>query len=174
MAIEVIMILSIAGIMFGILNNSRVQSTGIGMDMIVHPGVSSGVAALSAASADVRIANVLRELPHVQVAAPVNIKLTTGATLENIYGIDYASFNALRPFVFKTGGPFQQPFDMIIDDLQAASGKGLKVGDTVKTLNHDFRVCGIVEHGKGQPQVHPAGDAGPIGRQSWEGVLCSI
>ena len=154
-AIEVIMILSIAAIMFGILNNSRNGTTGIGMDMMTHPGASTALMNTSAAAADVRIANVLRGLPHVQVVAPVNIKLTTGASLENIYGIDYESFNALRPFVFLSGGPFQQPFDMIIDDLQAASGKGLKVGDEVKALNHTFRVCGIVEHGKGSRKFIP-------------------
>ena len=148
-AIEVIMILSIAAIMFGMLNNSRTGTAGIGGDMVVHPGASTALMNTSAASADVRIADVLRGLPHVKVVAPINIKLTAGASLENIYGIDFESFNALRPFVFKAGGPFEHPFDMIIDDLQAASGKGLKVGDTVKALNHQFRVCGIVEHGKG-------------------------
>ncbi|MFC6646397.1 ABC transporter permease [Granulicella cerasi] len=148
-AIEVIMILSIAAIMFGMLDNSRNGTLGIGADMITHPGASTALMNTSSASADVRIANVLKDLPHVQVVAPVNIKLTTGASLENIYGIDFASFNALRPFVFKAGGPFEQPYDMIIDDLQAARGKGTKIGDTIKALNHDFRVVGIVEHGKG-------------------------
>ncbi len=148
-AIEVVMILSIAAIMFGILNGNRMQTTGVGMDMIVHPGAATALMNTSAAAADVRIAGVLAALPHVEVVAPVNLKLTAGSSLENIYGIDYKSFNALRPFVFLAGGPFQGPFDMIIDDLQAASGKGLHVGDQVKTLNHDFRVCGIVEHGKG-------------------------
>lgn len=148
-AIEVIMILSIAAIMFGILNGSRAQQSGTGMDMFVHPGASTALMNTSAASADVRIAGILRKLPHVDIVAPINIKLTTGSSLENIYGIDFATYDALRPFVFKAGGPFTGPFDMIVDDLQAASGKGLQIGSTVKALNHEFRVCGIVEHGKG-------------------------
>jgi len=154
-AIEVTMILSIAAIMFGILNGSRQQTTGAGWDMVVHPGASTALMNTSAAAADIRVADVLRKLPHVQVVAPANIKLTAGSSLENIYGIDFASYNALRPFVFLSGGPFQHPYDMIIDELQAASGKGLKVGDTVKTLNHEFRICGIVEHGKGSRKFIP-------------------
>ena len=154
-AIEVIMILSIAAIMFGMLNGSRQQTTGIGMDMIAHPGAASALMNTTAASADVRVADVLRKLPHVQVVAPVNIKLTAGSSLENIYGIDYASYNDLRPFVFVSGGPFQQPFDMIIDDLQAGSGRGFHVGDTIKALSHTFRICGIVEHGKGSRKFIP-------------------
>ena len=154
-AIEVIMILSIAAIMFGMLNGSREQQTGIGMDMIVHPGATTALMNTSAASADVRVAAVLRRLPHVEVASPVNIKLTAGSSLENVYGIDYPSYNALRPFVYLTGGPFNKPYDILIDDLQAASGKGTHVGDTVKLLNHEFTVCGIVEHGKGSRKFIP-------------------
>jgi putative ABC transport system permease protein len=154
-AIEVVMILSIAAIMFGILNGSRAQQTGTGWDMIVHPGAATALMNTSAASASIKVADVLRKLPHVQVVAPVNIKLTTGASLENIYGIEFASYDALRPFVFLSGTSFQGPFDMIIDDLQAASGKGFHVGDTIKAFNHDFRICGIVEHGKGSRKFIP-------------------
>jgi putative ABC transport system permease protein len=154
-AIEVIMILSVVAIFYGILNGSRTQTTGTGMDMIVHPGAASALMNTSSASADVRIASVLRQLPHVQVVAPVNIKLTAGSSLENIFGIDFDSYNALRPFVFKDGGPFKNPFDLIVDDYQAAAGKHLKVGDPVKVLNHVFTVCGIVEHGKGARKFIP-------------------
>lgn len=152
-AIEVVMILSIAAVMYGILNGSRTQTSGAGWDMLAHPGASSALMNTSAASADVRIADVLRKLPHVEVVSPVNVKLTLGSSVENISGIDYASYNALRPFTFVSGTPFQHPFDVIIDDLEAA--KGLKVGDTIKVLNHPFRICGIVEHGKGGRKYIP-------------------
>ncbi len=153
-AIEVIMILSVVAIFYGILNGSRLQNTGIGMDMIVHPGTASALMNTSSASADIRVANVLRQLPHVEVVAPVYLKLTAGSTLGNIYGIDYSSYNALRPFVYLSGKPFSQPFDLIIDDLQAKADK-LKVGDTVKLLNHTFTVCGVVESGKGSRKYIP-------------------
>ena len=146
-AIEVIMILSIAAIMLGMLNGSRTQTSGIGMDMITHPGTASALMNTSSANASVKVADVLQSLPHVQVAAPVNIKLTVGSSLENIYGIDFKSFNALRPFVFLSGGPFTGPYDVIIDDFQAA--RGFKVGDTMDILHHPFKICGIVENGKG-------------------------
>ena len=149
-AIEVVMILSIAAVMYGILNGSRAQNAGIGGDMIAHPGAATGLLNTSSAAADVRTAPILAALPHVRVVAPVYINFSAGNSLGNTFGIDYASYNALRPFVFKSGGPFQHPNDLIIDDLQAAADKGTKVGDTVEMFNHDkFTVCGIVEHGKG-------------------------
>lgn len=153
-AIEVIMILSIVGIMYGILNGSRDQQTGTGMDMIVHPGQGTAIISASSASANVRIADVLRRLPHIEVASPVNVKMTLGTSVQNLYGIDFASYNALRPFVFLAGTPFQGPDDMLIDDLEAAS-KHIGVGGSERTLNHDFRVCGIVAHGKGSRQYIP-------------------
>ncbi|MEO6815250.1 MAG: ABC transporter permease [Edaphobacter sp.] len=160
-AIEVIMILSIAAIMLGQLNGQRTSQSGIGMDMIVHPGTATNLIGMSGAAASIQVADVLRTLPHVEVAAPVNIQLTAGKTLENIYGIDYASYNALRPFVFVTGGPFQHPDDIIIDDYEAA--RGLKIGDTMEVLHHPFHVCGIVVHGKGGRKFIPITTMNEIG-----------
>jgi putative ABC transport system permease protein len=79
-AIEVIMILSVVAIFYGILNGSRIQTSGIGGDMIVHPGASSAIMTTSSASADLRVAKVLAGLPHVQVVAPVYLKLTSSTT----------------------------------------------------------------------------------------------
>jgi putative ABC transport system permease protein len=160
-AIEVIMILSIAAIMLGQLNGQRTSQSGIGMDMIVHPGTATNLIGMSGAAASIQVADVLRTLPHVEVVAPVNIQLTAGKSLENIYGIDYASYNALRPFVFLSGVPFQHPDDIIIDDLEA--GKGFKIGDTIEVLHHPFHVCGIVQHGKGGRKFIPITTMNEIG-----------
>jgi putative ABC transport system permease protein len=160
-AMEVIMILSITAVMLGMLNGQRTSQSGIGMDMIVHPGAASNLIGMSGAAASIQVADVLRTLPHVEVAAPVNIQFTAGKSLENIYGIDYTSYNALRPFVFVAGGPFQRPDDIIIDDYEAA--RGYKVGDTMDVLHHPFHVSGIVEHGKGGRKFIPIQTMNEIG-----------
>ena len=160
-AIEVVMILSISAIMLGMLNGQRTRTSGIGMDMITHPGAVTNLIGMSGAAASIQVADVLRTLPHVAVAAPVNIQLTSGKSLENIYGIEYSSYNALRPFVFLSGGPFTGPNDVIIDDFQAA--RGFKVGDTMDILHHPFRICGIVENGKGGRKFIPIETMNAIG-----------
>jgi len=154
-AIEVVMILSVVGIFYGILNTSRDQQSGIGMDMMVRAGSAGALSNLGTASSPTGAAVELRKLPHVQVVAPVNVKLTIGSSVENLFGIDYASFNALRPFKFIAGGPLQGPDDVIIDDFEAAKGKHTHLGDTIKILNHDFHVVGIFEHGKGSRKFIP-------------------
>ena len=160
-AIEVVMILSISAIMLGMLNGQRTRTSGIGMDMITHPGAVTNLIGMSGAAASIQVADVLRTLNHVTVAAPVNIQLTSGKSLENIYGIEYSSYNALRPFVFLSGGPFTGPNDVIIDDFQAA--RGFKVGDTMDILHHPFRICGIVENGKGGRKFIPIETMNAIG-----------
>ena len=154
-AIEVVMILSIAAALMGMLNGTKTRTSGIGMDMVARPGTTSNLVGSSGAPAPLGIANVLRDrIPHVLVVAPVNIHLSSGEKLENIYGIDFESYNALRPFVFLAGGSFKQPMDAIIDDF-VASDKKLHVGDTISILNNNFTVCGIVEHGKGGRKFIP-------------------
>jgi putative ABC transport system permease protein len=148
-AIEVVMILSIVAIMVGMVNNARNQTSGIGADMMVRPPNASFISSVGGAPVPAKIAEVLATLPHVVVAAPAFADFNMA---ETIWGIDFPSYDALKPFVFLKGGPFQGPNDIIIDDLYARSapkGETRTVGSTIRLLNHDFHVCGIVEHGKG-------------------------
>ncbi len=161
-AIEVTMILSIVGIMVGMIQGSRTQTNGIGADLIVRPPNQTFLVGVSGAPAPAKIADVLRKLPHVAVASPVIQQISTQTAVETIWGIDFESFNALRPFVFLSGGPFQGPNDVIVDDFFARSGKGYRVGDSIPILNHTFRICGIVEHGKGGRKFLPIRTLGAL------------
>ena len=161
-AIEVTMILSIAGIMLGMLNGSKTRTSGIGLDLFVRPSSTTNFAALSSAATSVKVADVLKTLPHIAVAAPVNVQMSAGTSLENIYGIDFDSFNALKPFVFLEGGPFRGPDDVIIDDYFATSDAGHHIGDSLEILHHKFHICGIVEHGKGGRKFIPLVTMGEI------------
>jgi len=148
-AIEVAMILSIVGIMIGFIEGSHRSTSGIGADLIVRPPNATFLTGVSGAPIPAKVADILRRLPHVAVASPAIQQISVETAVETIWGIDYASYNALRPFTFVSGGPFQQPNDVIVDDIFARSGKGYAVGDTVMVLKNSFRICGIVEHGKG-------------------------
>jgi putative ABC transport system permease protein len=159
-AIEVIMILSIVGIFMGMLNDTKQRTNGIGADLMMRASNTSIMNGVGGATMSVKIADVIQKLPHVAVVAPANAHLNTQGSIEVLYGIDYASFNALRPFEFLSGGPFKGPNDAIVDDIFASSrnpqtGKDYAVGDTVSILNHPFHICGIVEHGKGGRKLIP-------------------
>ena len=148
-ALEVTLILLIVSFFYGQLNGSKESQMGVGADLMVQPPGSSALVGVTGAPMPVKLGDILRKLPHVAVAAPVIWELTTKPTLEIIYGIDLASYNSIPPgFNFHSGGPFRGPYDVIVDDYFAGMKK-VKVGDSIEILNHEFRVCGIVAHGKG-------------------------
>jgi putative ABC transport system permease protein len=155
-AVEVTLILLIVGLSLGMLNDAKNRTVGIGADLMVQPPGSSNLIGISGAPVPMKIANVLRKLPHITVVSPVVWQLNTQGALEAIYGIDLDSFQALRPFRFLDGGPFQGPDDVIVDDYFATS-KNVKVGDTISILNHNFHVCGIVLNGHGARKFLPIG-----------------
>jgi putative ABC transport system permease protein len=161
-AIEVAMILSIVGIMVGQISGSRAQTSGIGADIIVRPPNASFIAGVSGAPIPAKVADVLRKLPHVAVASPAIQQISVKASVETIWGIDYPSFNALRPFIFLSGGPFEGPNDVLVDDIFARTGKHFAVGETIQVLDHPFRISGIVEHGKGARKYLPIRSLGSL------------
>ena len=62
-------------------------------------------------------------MPHVIAVAPVVTQTTISKSLEVLYGIDLKSFDAVTGgFHYLAGGPFQGPYDMLIDDLQGRLG----------------------------------------------------
>jgi len=154
-AVEVTLILLIVGIMLGILNDENKRQEGIGADIMVQPPGSSLIMGLSGAPVSVKIADKIAALPHVTAAAPVITHIVASHALELVDGIDLKSFDAVSGgFTYLSGGPFQGPYDVIVDDLKAAA-MHLKVGDTIDLLNHQFRVSGIVAHGKGAREFVP-------------------
>jgi putative ABC transport system permease protein len=161
-AIEVAMILSIVGIMVGQISGSRAQTSGIGADIIVRPPNASFIAGVSGAPIPAKVADVLSKLTHVMVASPAIQQISVKASVETIWGIDYPSFNALRPFIFLSGGPFEGPNDVIVDDIFARTGKHFAVGETIQVLDHPFRISGIVEHGKGARKYLPIRSLGAL------------
>jgi putative ABC transport system permease protein len=161
-SIEVIMILSIAGIFMGMLNDTKQRTNGIGADLMLRPSNASIFVGVSGAPMPAKIADVLKRLPHVALVSPVIQKLNTAGKIEILYGIDYASFNALKPFVYLSGGPFQGPDDVIIDDVFAGADGGHRVGETISIMGHAFRISGIVEHGKGGRKLLPITTMGAL------------
>jgi len=161
-AIEVVMILSVAAIFLGQIDNNKIHTNGIGADMIVRPPNSSFLNGLGGAPIPARNVEALRKLPHVAIASPVIQSFNLAGSPEILFGIDYESFNALRPFVFIAGGPFQSPNDIIVDDVFAQTKPGYRVGETIQILGHPFRICGIVESGKGGRKMLPIETLGSL------------
>jgi putative ABC transport system permease protein len=159
-AVEVTLILLIVGLSIGIMNDAAERQKGIGADIMVSPPGSQLLTGISGAPVPIKVASVLRKVAHVTAVAPVVIQLNTSGNVEFVYGINLNpnspdDFNKIGyPFRYLAGGPFQGPYDMLVDDY-FADQKHVKVGDHLELLNHTFRVSGIVEHGKGARKFLP-------------------
>ncbi|MBV9072515.1 MAG: ABC transporter permease [Acidobacteria bacterium] len=154
-AVEVTLMLVIVGLMFGMLNDQKDRQAGIGADAMVRPPGSSMILSASGSPLSVKVGGVLAKLDHVTAVTPVLLQSSTSGALETIYGIDLPSWDKMgSPFRYLSGGPFQGPNDIIVDDYSANSSH-LRVGQTIQVLNHEFRICGIAEHGKGGRKFVP-------------------
>ncbi len=148
-AIEVALVLLVVGMTTGMLRAGAERVHGVGADIMVQPPGASLFLGVTSAPMPVTIGDVLRTLPRVQAVTPVLLQFNTDGGLNLIYGIDMKSWNEVSGgFVYDSGGPLVNPFDIIVDNYYAQDN-GVKVGQTLQLLGHAFHVAGIVEHGKG-------------------------
>jgi putative ABC transport system permease protein len=147
-AIQVVLVLMIVGMTSGVLAEWGKRVEGVGADIMVQPPNSSIFFAFSSAVMQESLGDEIEKLPGVDEVAPTLV-VNDSKTLINVFGIDYKRFNALsQGFIFRSGRPFEGPDEAMADDIVAQT-RHLKVGDNVTLVNHMFRICGIVAHGKG-------------------------
>jgi putative ABC transport system permease protein len=148
-AIEVGMVMLVVGLTHGLVHDSARRVEGVGADILVQPPGASFLLGLTQAPMPIKIGERLAQLPHVLAVAPTLFLFNSVGGLNIIYGIDMASFNRVTGgFVYHDGGRFSAPYDILVDDWYAKANH-VKVGRSLTFLNHEFRVAGIVEHGKG-------------------------
>jgi putative ABC transport system permease protein len=147
-AVEVALVILVVGLTSGLMQDYAKRTEGVGADVMVQPPSASLFISFSGAPMPISIAEKLQQLDYVQAVAPVLVQFNSVTALENIFGIDPESFDAVSGgFVFYGGHALQDPYDILVDDIYA-KGKKVKVGQTVHVLGHDFHIAGIVEHGK--------------------------
>jgi putative ABC transport system permease protein len=148
-AIEVGMVMMVVGLTSGLLNDSRRRVEGMGADVLVQPPNASFIFSLSQTPMPNKIREHLAHIEHVRAVTPVLFQPSSTSGLTLIWGIDMPSFAAVTGgFVYHSGGPFTGPNDLLVDDWYAKANH-LVVGQKISLINQEFRVAGIVEHGKG-------------------------
>lgn len=146
--VEVMLVVIVVGLTSGLMQDTAKRVEGVGADIMLQPPSASVFMAFSGAPMPIRIREKLDEMKYVQAVAPVLLQFNSGG-LEIIYGIDQKSFDAVTGgFVFHSGQDLQGPNDILVDDWYARAKK-VKPGDTVRLFETDFKVAGVVEHGKG-------------------------
>jgi putative ABC transport system permease protein len=145
-AIEVAMILTIVGLSYGMLEEAQRRQRGIGADVFIKPG-STSVMSFGGVTLPEKLVDYFEKMPEVAMATGSATHGISGP-FESASGVNLEKFSQLSGGLrFLSGGPFQQPNDVIIDERYGKT-KNVGVGDTLRLWDRDWKVCGIVEPGK--------------------------
>ena len=143
--VQVTSILTLVGLSRGMLQDVANQKRNLGADIILKPG-SSTAFALASGPVNAKFVQFVAKQPHIKQA--VGILLIPGVLLTPVNGIDLRDFTKFSGgFRYLSGGPFQGPDDLIIDEYYARQNK-LSVGQATQLIHHNWRITGIVESGR--------------------------
>jgi putative ABC transport system permease protein len=142
--VQVMSILTLMGLSRGMLQDSADRAKGTGADIFLKPD-TQGTFSFSSGQIDEKFVPFVAKQPHV--AEAVGVLITPVELITTMNGVDIPQFEKMSSgFRFLKGGPPQAPDDLIVDSYYAEQNK-LRVGNTAKLLNHNWRICGIVQGG---------------------------
>ena len=170
-AVEVAMILLIVGLSEGLLQESVRRTKGIGADILIRPSTSSAAMSLSTADIPEQLVDkLLQTFPEVRLATGMTVNMGEG--LQSISGVDWEKIQLMSGGIrYLEGRPPQGPYEAVVDEVYARHQK-VKAGDTLRLLNHDFQVAGVVESGKMSRIFIPLATMQEL--MGWQGDLSQI
>ena len=139
--VQVMSILTLIGLSRGMLQESAWQAK-TGADIFLAPD-TEGIFSFSTGQLPQTFVEFVQKQPHVKEA--VGVLMIPVELITPINGVDIPQFEKMSGGLrFLQGGPPQGRDDLIVDEYYARQNK-LHVGQTIKLLNHDWRVCCIVQ-----------------------------
>ena len=137
------------GLANGVLTEKITRTEGIGADLMVQPPHSSYLLGTGQNVMSAKLAATLERVPGITAATPVATAVGFTNRFEAVFGIDLETFSRVSgPFHFLRGGPFRDPYSALVDDVYVKTHH-VDVGSVLNILSHQFRITGVVEHGKG-------------------------
>jgi putative ABC transport system permease protein len=142
--VQVMLILTLVGLSRGLLQTSADRAKGSGADIFLKPD-TQGTITFASGQVSEKFVDFVRKQPHVTQAMGVLSQVAVLTTAVN--GVNIEELNRMSGGLhYLAGGPLKGPDDLIIDDYYQRENKK-QVGDTVKLLNHNWKVCGVVQSG---------------------------
>jgi putative ABC transport system permease protein len=145
-AIPVTLVLTLAGLSKGMLEDSNRRNRGVGADIMIRPKNSS-ILSLGTAPIPEKVVGVIRKQPHVASSTGMVLQ-TLGNAFSTAAGVDWDEFNNMSGGLeYVQGGPTQNADEVVVDEFYAQQNK-LRAGDYVELLGAKRRVAGVVKPGK--------------------------
>lgn len=143
-ALGVILLLIIGGIAKGTLDDYLNRTISIGSDFILQKEGATALFAFSDANLSVKLADKIREVPGVELVAPV---LAKAVKLSVAFGIDPDTFNKFPGGLEVVEGRNSLKGYEAIVDRHYADANHLKPGMKFELFGHEFTVSGICRPG---------------------------
>lgn len=142
--VQVMSILTLIGLSRGLLQQSAQRAKGTGADIFLKPD-THGTFTFSQAQINEKFVAFVEKQPHV--AQAVGVLSVPIEVVNTLNGVNFAEFQKLNNgFQFVAGAPPQAPDDLLVDEYYARQHH-LSVGHTVKLMNHNWRLSGIIAGG---------------------------
>jgi putative ABC transport system permease protein len=144
--IPVTLVLTLAGLSKGMIEDSNRRNRGVGADIMMRPKNSS-LLGLGSAPIPERVVDVIRQQPHVALATGM-IMQSLGSAFTTAAGVDWKEFNRMSGGLeYLQGGPPANPDEVAIDEYYAQQNK-IRAGSYIELLGQKRRVSGVVKPGK--------------------------
>lgn len=169
-AVEVMMIVLMVGVSEGLLRESLRRTRGVGADILIRPQISG--ATITGADISGKLPDILRQrFPEISHAMGATV--FTPGNLQTVTGVDWGEFDDMAGgIVIFEGRPYRDDapdgnpsFEAVVDEIYARQ-EGVRVGDGIELMNHEFEVVGIVETGKMSRVFVPLGTMSEL--QGWQ------
>lgn len=142
--VQVMLLLTLVGLSRGLLQTSAERAKGSGADIFLKPD-TGGTISFASGQVDAKFVDFVRKQPHVTQAMGVLSQVS--GVITSINGVDIGQLNKMSGGLhYLAGGPLKRPDDLIVDDYYQRENH-VHVGSTVKLLNHNWTVCGVVQSG---------------------------
>jgi len=137
-------ITTLIGLSRGLLEESAARAKGTGADIVLRRDTGATISFQTGQISDKFLA-LVRQQPHVTQA--VGVLSQSAEVITSMNGVDVPAFERISGgFHYLEGGPPKGPDDLLVDEPYARQ-KHLHPGATVKLLNYDWHLSGVVEGG---------------------------
>lgn len=137
-------IITLIGLSRGMLEESAARAKGTGADIVLRRDTGATISLQTGQISDKFLAKI-RSQPHVAQAVGVLTQSVEIITAMN--GVNVPEFERISGgFRYLEGGPPTGPDDLVVDEPYARQNH-LHPGDTLKLLNYNWHVTGVVEGG---------------------------
>ncbi len=145
-AIPVTLVLTLAGLSKGMIEDSNRRYRGVGADIMIRPK-NSQMLGLGSAPIPERLVDFIRKQPHAALATGM-VMQSLGNPFSTAAGVDWDQFNRMSGGLeYLQGRGPSDPDEVVVDDYYAKQNK-ISAGDSVLLFGKKRRVSGIVKPGK--------------------------